>query len=288
LDKILIKDLELFAYHGVLKEEKNLGQKFLLSLELDLHLRNAGTADDLNKTVNYAELCERVETEFKKEKYALIETVAEKIAEYILVNYPIIKSVKLTLKKPWAPILKPVDYVAVQIERSWHTAYIALGSNLGDKKKNLNEALNLINECPLCNVVKTSNYYTTKPVGYLDQDDFLNGAAEIKTLIEPSELMDFLLKIEKELKRERKIHWGPRTIDLDIILYDNIVTEDEHIIIPHPRMQERLFVLEPLCDIAPYKIHPLLNKRVFDIKNEIKKSNWLVLLRQINCFLIII
>lgn len=271
MDKILIKDLELFAYHGVLKEEKKLGQKFSLSLELNLHLRNAGTSDDLNKTVNYAELCERVEAQFKKEKYDLIEAAGEKIAEYILINYPIIKSVKLTLKKPWAPILKPVNYVSVQIERSWHTAYIAIGSNLGNKERNLNEALNLINENPLCHVNKVSNFYKTAPVGYLDQDDFLNGAAEIKTLMAPSELMNFLLEIEKELKRERKIHWGPRTIDLDIILYDDIVTEDEHIIIPHPRMQERLFVLEPLCDIAPYKIHPLLNKRVLDIKNEIKE-----------------
>lgn len=271
MDKILIKDLELFAYHGVLKEEKKLGQKFLLSLELDLNLRNAGTSDDLNKTVNYAELCEKVEAEFKKEKYDLIETAAEKISEYILINYPTIKSVKLTLKKPWAPILKPLNYVAVQIERSWHTAYIALGSNIGDKEKNLNQALNLINESPLCNASKISNFYKTAPVGYLDQDDFLNGAAEIKTLMPPSELMDFLLEIEKKLKRERKIHWGPRTIDLDIILYDDIVTHDEHIIIPHPRMHERLFVLEPLCDIAPYKVHPLLNKRVLDIKNEIKE-----------------
>lgn len=273
MDKILIKDLELFAHHGVLKEEKILGQKFLLSLELELDLKNAGTTDDLDKTVNYAEICEKVEAEFKKEKYDLIETAAEKIAEYILTNHPIIKSVKLTLKKPWAPILKSINYVSVQIERSWHTAYIALGSNLGNKEKNLNDALNLINENPLCNVTKISNFYITAPVGYLNQDDFLNGAAEIKTLMEPSELMDFLLEIEKDLKRERKIHWGPRTIDLDIILYDNLITEDEHIIIPHPRMHERLFVLEPLCDIAPYKVHPLLNERISQLKSELEKTS---------------
>lgn len=271
MDKIFIKDLEIFAYHGVLEEEKKLGQKFLLSLELGLDLKKAGITDDLNKTVNYAELCNKVEAEFKKEKYNLIETAAEKTAEFVLLNYDLVKSVKLTLKKPWAPILKPVDYAAVQIERSWHTSYIALGSNLGDKEKNLNQALNLINENPLCNVTKISNFYKTEPVGYLDQDDFLNGTAEIKTLMSPSELMDFFLKIEKELKRERKIHWGPRTIDLDILLYDDIVTEDEHILIPHPRIQERLFVLEPLCDIAPYKVHPLLNERIIDIKNKLKK-----------------
>lgn len=272
MDKIFIKDLEIFAYHGVLEEEKKLGQKFLLSLELGLNLKKAGITDDLNKTVNYAELCSKVEIEFKKEKYDLIETAAEKTAEFILLNYNLVKTVKLTLKKPWAPILKPLDYVAVQIERSLHSVYLALGSNLGNKKKNLDDALNLIDLNPLCKLCKVSNFYTTAPVGYLDQDDFLNAAAEIKTLMSPSELMDFLLEIEKELKRERKIHWGPRTIDLDILLYDDIVTEDEHIMIPHPRMHERLFVLEPLCDIAPYKLHPLLNKRIIDIKNEIVKK----------------
>lgn len=273
MDKILIKDLELFAYHGVLKEEKKLGQKFLLSLELALDLGSAGTTDDLNKTVNYAELCNNVEEYFSKKKYDLIETAAEKTAEYILINYPMIKSVKLTLKKPWAPILKVVNYVAVQIERSWHTVYIALGSNLGDKKKNLNEALNFIDENHLCQINKVSNFYKTSPVGYLNQDDFLNGAAEIKTLMSPLKLMNFLLDVEKKLKRERKIHWGPRTIDLDILLYDNIITENEHILIPHPRMHERLFVLEPLCDIAPYKVHPLLNERIIDIKNKLKTLN---------------
>ncbi|MCD2346658.1 2-amino-4-hydroxy-6-hydroxymethyldihydropteridine diphosphokinase [Clostridium guangxiense] len=272
MDKIIIKDLEVFAHHGVLKEEKSLGQKFLLSFELLLDLKKAGTTDNLNETVNYAKLCTELENEFKRKKYDLIETAAEKTAEFILLNYNIIKTVKVTLKKPWAPILKPVDYVAVQIERSWHTVYIALGSNLGDKNKNLNEALNLIDENHLCHINRASNFYETTPVGYLDQDDFLNGAAEIKTLMSPLELMNFLLEVEKKLKRERKIHWGPRTIDLDILLYDDIVTEDEHIIIPHPRMHERLFVLDPLCDIAPYKVHPLLNKRIIDIKNELKKT----------------
>ncbi|MFL0250584.1 2-amino-4-hydroxy-6-hydroxymethyldihydropteridine diphosphokinase [Clostridium neuense] len=271
MDKIIIKDLEIFAHHGVLKEEKNLGQKFLLSFELLLDLEKASTEDNLNETVNYAKLCIDIENEFKRTKYDLIETAAEKTAGYILVHYPMIKSVKLTLKKPWAPILKTVNYVAVQIERSWHTVYIALGSNLGDKKKNLNDALNLIDKNQLCHINKVSNFYETAPVGYLDQDDFINGAAEIETLMSPLKLMDFLLEVEKKLKRERKIHWGPRTIDLDILLYDSIVTEDEHILVPHPRMHERLFVLEPLCDIAPYKMHPLLNERIIDIKNKIKK-----------------
>ncbi|MCJ7689015.1 MAG: 2-amino-4-hydroxy-6-hydroxymethyldihydropteridine diphosphokinase, partial [Clostridiaceae bacterium] len=119
-------------------------------------------------------------------------------------------------------------------------------------------------------ITKTSKFYETKPVGYLEQEDFLNCAIEVKTLLNPIELVRFLLSIEKKLKRERVIRWGPRTIDLDVLLYDNIISYLEEIILPHPRMQERIFVLEPLCDIAPYVMHPILNKSIIQMKKEIK------------------
>ncbi|HAG42201.1 MAG TPA: 2-amino-4-hydroxy-6-hydroxymethyldihydropteridine diphosphokinase, partial [Clostridium sp.] len=94
-----------------------------------------------------------------------------------------------------------------------------------------------------------------------------NTAIEIKTLLNPKNLMKFLLEVEKSLKRERIIKWGPRTLDLDVIFYDDLISSDEEIIIPHPRMEERLFVLNPLCDIASYKLHPILNKRIIDIRD---------------------
>ncbi|MDF2883673.1 MAG: dihydroneopterin aldolase/2-amino-4-hydroxy-6-hydroxymethyldihydropteridine pyrophosphokinae [Clostridiaceae bacterium] len=266
MDKIYIKNLEIFANHGVLDEEKKLGQKFIISLGLSLSLRQAAIHGNLNETVNYAKLCCEIENEFKKEKYDLIETAAEKIAEFILLNYEIVESIKVLLKKPWAPIGKPVEYAAVEIERKRHIVYIGIGSNMGDKEKNLRDAIELINS-NICNkVTKESKFYVTKPVGYLEQDDFINCAIEIKTLFQPGELMDFLLDVEKQLKRERVIRWGPRTIDLDILLYDDLICSNEHTIIPHPRMAERLFVIKPLCDIAPYVVHPILNKRIRDIE----------------------
>lgn len=271
MDKIYVEDLEVYAYHGVYSEEKKLGQQFLISMELSLSLRAAAKGGDLDKSVNYGELCHRVEEEFKKDKYDLIETAAENIAEFILLSYPIVESVKVKVKKPWAPIGRPLKYAAVEVERFWHKAYIALGSNMGDKNKNLEEAIDKINTGKTI-VTKKSNLYTTKPVGYLDQDDFLNAAIEIKTLLSPEELISFLLDIEKQLKRERVVRWGPRTIDLDVLLYDNIITSMEEIIIPHPRMAERLFVMKPLSDIAPYVMHPILNKRVIEIVEELKKE----------------
>jgi dihydroneopterin aldolase/2-amino-4-hydroxy-6-hydroxymethyldihydropteridine diphosphokinase len=270
MDKIYIKDLEVYAHHGVFKEEKTLGQRFKISLELYLNLRGAGITDDLTKTVHYGELCNLVEEEFKRESYDLIEKATEKLAEFILLKYDLVQRVKVKIKKPWAPIGKPIEYVAVEIDRKWHTSYIGVGGNIGDKEKNIKAALDFINNSSHTKITRTSKFYETKPVGYLEQEDFLNCAIEVKTLLSPLELVRFLLSIEKELKRERVIRWGPRTIDLDVLLYDNIISYLEEIILPHPRMQERMFVLEPLSDIAPYVMHPILNKTIIQMKKEIK------------------
>ena len=238
MDKIHIKDLEIIGFHGAIPEEKVLGQKFVLSFELDVDLRQAGKNDDLTKTVHYGELAQKVEEEFTKTSYDLIEKAAEEICEFVLLNYPLVKKVKLLLKKPWAPTRKHVEYVAVEIERKWNKVYIAAGSNLGDKEETLKEAIDKIDKRKDCVVTKVSNFYTTDPVGYEDQDQFVNCVFEIDTLQTPSELMDTLLEVEKDFKRERIIRWGPRTLDLDIIFYDDIISYDEHILIPHPRAHE--------------------------------------------------
>jgi len=273
MDKIYIKDLEIFANHGYFQEEKKLGQKFILSFELDLDLSGAGEEDNLDKSVHYGILCEEIEKEFTKTSYDLIEKAAEEIVNFILLKYEAVDKVKLKLKKPWAPVRKHLDYVAIEIERQWHKAYIAIGSNLGDKEKNIREALEIISNSKHTKINKIAKYYNTEPVGYTDQGEFLNTAIEIKTLLNPKNLMKFLLEVEKSLKRERIIKWGPRTLDLDVIFYDDLISSDEEIIIPHPRMEERLFVLNPLCDIASYKLHPILNKRIIDIRDSILKDS---------------
>jgi len=270
MDKMYIKDLEVYAHHGVFQEEKTLGQRFLISLELFLSLREAGTTDDITKTVHYGELCHLVEKEFTKESYDLIEKATEELAEVILLNYDLVQRVKVKIKKPWAPIGKPLKYAAVEIDRKWHITYIGVGSNMGDKDMNVKDALELINNSKHTKITKTSKFYETKPVGYLNQEDFLNCVVEVKTLLSPLELVRSLLSIEKELKRERVIRWGPRTIDLDVLLYDNVISSIDEIILPHPRMQERMFVLEPLCDIAPYVIHPILNKTIIQMKTTLQ------------------
>lgn len=273
MDKMYIKDLEVFAFHGVFQEEKSLGQKFIISLELDLDLKLAARTGDLLKTVHYGELCEKVEEEFKKNSCDLIETAVLNLADFILNEYKIINGIKVFLKKPWAPIKKHLDTVEIMIERKRHKAYIGLGSNMGDKENYLKEAINKICAEKGVELVKQSSFIATKPWGYLDQEDFLNSVIEIETIFEADELMDLLLKIELELNRKREIKWGPRTIDLDILMYDEVISSNEKVILPHPRMHEREFVLKPLNEIAPNLMHPVLNKRIFTLLEELNSKN---------------
>lgn len=265
MDKIVIKGLEVFARHGVLKEENALGQKFIISAELFCDTRSAGKSDKLENSVNYSKVCELIKKNMTENTYKLIETAAESIAEQILLDFDKITGVKISVKKPWAPILTNVDYVGVEITRMRHTAYIALGSNIGDTRAHLESAVREIDGNKYCSVKKVSDFIVTKPVGNIEQDDFLNGCMEIETLLSPHELLDFLHEIEKNHHRERTIHWGPRTLDLDIILYDDIVMNDADLIIPHPEAANREFVLEPLCQIAPYAYHPIKKAAISEL-----------------------
>lgn len=265
MDKLYIKDLEVFAHHGVFPEEKTLGQKFLISVTLTLDMREAAVTGDLTKSVHYGELAHALEKEFQKESYDLIETAGEMLTTYVLNNYPMVSTVKIMIKKPWAPILRSMDTVAIELTRQWHRAFIGFGANMGDKLENINAAISAVKATNGITILKKSTIIETEPWGYTDQDTFLNGVLEIKTFLPPGELMTRLLAIEEELKRVRTIHWGPRTLDLDIIFYDDYVTDDPHVILPHPRAHERVFVMEPMAQIAPYFIHPVLNKSMTDI-----------------------
>ena len=130
-----------------------------------------------------------------------------------------------------------------------YEVYLALGSNLGDREKNLNEAIKEIGQISSVTITRISDIYETAPVGYAEQDDFLNMALAINTKLEPLDLLQQLQEIENLLKRTRNIHWGPRTIDIDILLYDNKTIALPNLIVPHPRMLERAFVLRPLKDV---------------------------------------
>lgn len=130
-------------------------------------------------------------------------------------------------------------------------AYLSLGSNIGDKKENLDKAIELLESHDEIEVTRLSSYYETEPVGYKEQDWFLNIVVEINTSLSPYSLLEYCNIIEQKLKRKRIVRWGPRTIDVDILLYENYISTDERLTIPHPRMIERAFVMIPLYEIAP-------------------------------------
>ena len=271
MDKIIIKDLTVFAHHGVLKEENSLGQKFIVSCVLELDTRGAGISDDIEKTVSYASVCRTVTEAMQNETVKLIESAAEKIAARILITYPITEAVTVKVKKPWAPIGLPVEWAGVEIRRARHTAYLGLGSNMGDRKNYIDIALDRLGSDKCNKIISISDIIETKPVGYTDQQDFLNACVCIKTLYEPLELLAIIHDIEAEAGRERKLHWGPRTLDIDILLYDDLIYSDESLTIPHPEMTKREFVLKPLSEIAPYKTVPTEGKTVIKLLEELKK-----------------
>lgn len=261
-DEIHIENLEIFANHGVYPEETRLGQKFLISLTMYLHTREAGRTDDLEKSINYGEVSSFMTGYMKENTYKLIEAAAESLAEELLLRYPLLEGVTLELKKPWAPVGLPLETVSVKITRFWHKAYLGLGSNMGDKKGYLDQAVASLNETKGCRVEKVSSYLVTEPYGGVEQDDFLNACLILKTFLLPQELLDRMHEIEQEAHRKRDIHWGPRTLDLDILLYDDEVMETDQLVIPHVEMHMREFVLKPLAEIAPYKRHPIFKKTI--------------------------
>lgn len=147
-------------------------------------------------------------------------------------------------------------------------AYIALGSNLGDKEKNLRRALLLLTQQGV-EVVRVSSFISTKPYGVTDQPQFLNAVACVRTSLAPLALLDVLLATELAMGRVRLRHWGERNIDLDLLLYEDVVLDMPRLRLPHPDMQNRDFVLLPLAEIAPELKHPTLQKTIYELKENL-------------------
>ncbi|MBS2967295.1 2-amino-4-hydroxy-6-hydroxymethyldihydropteridine diphosphokinase [Metabacillus sp. KIGAM252] len=149
------------------------------------------------------------------------------------------------------------------------TVYLALGSNMGDRESYLMDAIKLLNEEREIEVTKQSSIYETDPVGFTEQNAFLNMAVEISTTCTPHELLDKTQHIEQSLGRTRKIRWGPRTLDLDILLYNHENIETERLIVPHPRMTERAFVLIPLNEMNSDAYIPVIDKPISAIIDQL-------------------
>jgi 2-amino-4-hydroxy-6-hydroxymethyldihydropteridine diphosphokinase len=155
-----------------------------------------------------------------------------------------------------------------------HKVFLSIGSNLGDPLQNCCRGLDALCADGQVILLRRSPFYRTQPVDYLDQNWFINAALLVETSLTPFELLDKIRSVQIGMGRKSDaIRFGPRVLDLDIIFYDNLVTETPHLVVPHPRMHKRRFVLHPICDIDPSVVHPVIGLTVREILDQLPADN---------------
>ena len=254
-DQIVLKGISARGFHGVLDFEKRDGQRFVVDVVMDVDLAPAGASDDLDDTVNYAEVAGDVVALIEGEPLDLIEALAERIATAILTR-PLVEAVEVVVHKPQAPVGHPFTDVQVRLRRERETpVVIALGSNLGESAEMLHDAAVAL--FGLIDIDAVSPLVETDPVGGPDQPAYLNAVVTGTTSLAPRALLRFLHDIERAHGRTRDVRWGPRTLDLDLIQYGDpafntdVQMDDPALTLPHPRAHERAFVLVPWAEADP-------------------------------------
>jgi dihydroneopterin aldolase/2-amino-4-hydroxy-6-hydroxymethyldihydropteridine diphosphokinase len=248
-----VNGLRLMALVGVLPHERDALQPVQIDVDLEVDLSEAGVTDNLDDTANYGEISNAIAEVVRTSSDTLLERLAARIAARVLhFDHVEVADVMVTKLRP--PIPEDLVSSAVRIVRSRvdmrvparHRAIVALGSNLGDRAAYLRFGLER-----LSNVVSQSQVFETDPVGGPDnQGPYLNMVAVVDTDLDPFAMLRRLLQIESEAHRVRVERWGPRTLDLDLLFYDDYTIESEELTVPHPRFAERRFVLEPLSEVA--------------------------------------
>ncbi|MCR5209822.1 MAG: 2-amino-4-hydroxy-6-hydroxymethyldihydropteridine diphosphokinase [Lachnospiraceae bacterium] len=278
MDEIRIEDLKVFARHGVFPEENEKGQNFYINASLEISLRKAGMTDALDDSVSYAEVCGIISEEMQKHTFKLIEAAAEHLICVLMKRFESIRAISLEIRKPEAPIDLEFASVSVCLRRIRHKAYIAIGSNEEYAEKNecseelVEDAIRMLDQDPECRVLARSSMIKTKPYGGVATKQFINGAFVLETLYEPEALLEKLHDIENACGRIREERWGDRTLDLDIIYFDNAIIDLPDLTVPHRDMANRDFVLAPLCEIAPDFIHPVFHKTNRELLEEVKEK----------------
>ncbi|MDR1138377.1 MAG: 2-amino-4-hydroxy-6-hydroxymethyldihydropteridine diphosphokinase [Clostridiales bacterium] len=191
-------------------------------------------------------------------KTSNINLAMEQFVNLVFDSYPHVARVEIALNHMQDDIHR-----TIAVTRSKKTVYLGLGSNIGDKLSNIRRAISQLRD--IGTVKKVSNYYKTKPVGPIPQDDYLNAAVQFETHVVPLRLLKQVKDIEQAMGRVQVEKWGPRIIDIDILMYGQEVYSGDNLIIPHPHMHKRAFVLKPMLDISPYTVHPIYNASMTEL-----------------------
>ena len=256
MDRIEINALRVMTLVGVLAHEREAPQPLQVDLTLHVDLSDAGYSDELADTAHYGLVAERVAAVMRESKDLLLERLAQRVAEEaLLIDRVEVVEVCLTKLRP--PIPEDIASTAVRIRRDraqlgipvhqQHTAVVALGSNLGDRAGFLRLGVDALG-----GVLRQSRVYETEPVGGPDdQGAYLNMIVVVQTPLDPFAFIRRCQRIEATAGRQRLVHWGPRTLDVDLLFYDDATIDTTELTIPHPRYAQRRFVLHPLSDVAP-------------------------------------
>lgn len=252
-DHITLTGLRARGRHGVLAEEKVLGQEFVVDLVLEIDLAQAAATDDLATTVSYAEVAETVHALVGGEPWDLIEALAGQIGHRLLDDHLRLTSVEVTVHKPSAPIPVPFGDVSVTVvSRRDVPVVIALGANLGDPVAVLADAERRLRRVRGLRVESRSELWETDPVGGPEgQPPYVNAVVTGRTRLSPHALLAALHRIEDDHGRTREVRWGARTLDLDLIAYGDARSDDPALLLPHPRAHERAFVVVPWAEADP-------------------------------------
>ncbi len=255
---ITLRGVRAFGYHGVLDAERCAGQNFVVDATLEVDTSAAARSDAVGHTVNYAEVAARVVSIVEGEPRNLIETVVAEMAETLLGEFGLIEAVTVTLHKPQAPVGVPFEDVSITATRQRDVpVVIGVGSNLGDSVSTVSQAIEHLHDIPGVWAVRPSALYRTAPVGGPDQDNFINAVALARTRLSPASMLARLHVVEASAGRTREVHWGPRALDLDLIQYGDpaagtdVSSDEESLLLPHPRAHERAFVLVPWTNVDP-------------------------------------
>lgn len=261
-DRIRLTGISATACHGVLEHEKVQPQPFLVDIDVDCDLARAGRTDQLQWTINYAQIAQAAHGILTGPPVDLIEHLAERIAAETL-THPAAEAVEVTVHKPQAPAGVPFhDPVmggpSVTVRRSREVpVVIAAGANLGDRTATLRTAIAQLGEVDGVDVVSVAPAVETDPIGGPEQPDYLNTVILARTRLAPWTILDHLHRIERWQLRTREVRWGARTLDLDLIQYgepgeaDEVRLDTDELTLPHPRAHERAFVLVPWHSIDP-------------------------------------